>query len=148
MGMLVRLDLVLRSGVAVQLPKGMRMVVHFHFVFVPVQFFNRVPVLMERFLAWGMDMLVRVLVRVGVLVRVRMHDTIRVPVLVGVCMGMDVRVRVNVFDLFRHDFSPRSAYYLPPGCCNRAGGVPRLPCPSTAIRCSIPRGRSLPFARH
>jgi len=43
--MLVLFDLVLGSGVPVQLLNRMRMVVHFQFVFVPVQLLNRVLVL-------------------------------------------------------------------------------------------------------
>lgn len=77
----------------------------FGFVFgsgVFVQLLNRVLVLVFRFLTWGVDVRMRVLVRVGVLVGVRMLCAVCVRVLVGVDVGMHMRMRVSMFDLSRH----------------------------------------------
>ncbi len=65
---------------------------------VLVQLLNRVIVLVFRFLAWGVNVGVRVLVRVGVLVSVRMLRPVCVRVLVVVDVRMDVRVRVFVLN--------------------------------------------------
>jgi hypothetical protein len=81
------------------------MVVQFHLVLgtdVPVQFLDRVLVLVYRLLAWGVDVVVRVLMRMRVLVGVDMHHAIRVPVLVGMDVRVDVGMWVLVLDLTYH----------------------------------------------
>jgi hypothetical protein len=58
MGVFVQFDFVCRSGVSVQLPDRVRVVVQCHFVFGTdrlVQFLNRVLVFVYRLLAWGVD---------------------------------------------------------------------------------------------
>jgi hypothetical protein len=81
------------------------MVVQVQFVFGTggsVQLCNRVLVPVYRLLARGVDVVMRVLVRMGVRVGVGMHHAIGVPVLVGVYVGMYVRVRVVMLDLICH----------------------------------------------
>ncbi len=63
--MLVHLDLVFGSGVSMHLLNRLRVVVQFHFVFwidTCVQLFNRVVVLVYRLFAWGVDVVMCVLV--------------------------------------------------------------------------------------
>lgn len=67
-----------------------------------VQLFNRVLVVVCRFLAGGMNVEMRVLVRVGVLVGVGMLRPVCVRVLVGMDVRMHVNVRVSVLDLSCH----------------------------------------------
>jgi hypothetical protein len=81
------------------------MLVQFHFMLwanTCVQLFNRVLVLVDRLLAWGVDVVMCVFVRMSVLMGVGMHHAIRVPVFVGVYVCMDVCVRVVVLDLTCH----------------------------------------------
>ena len=75
-----------------------------------MQFFNRVVVLVYRLFAWGVDMVMCVLVRMGVLMGVGMHHAVRVPVLVRVDVRMDVRVRVVMLDLTCHHTLLKSGF--------------------------------------
>ena len=68
----------------------------------PVQFLDRVVVLVYRFVAWNVDMMMGVFVRMGVLVGMRMHDALQVPVLVSMDVGVGVRVRVVVLESTYH----------------------------------------------
>ena len=63
---------------------------------------NRVVVLVYRLFAWGMDVVMCVFARMGVLMGVGMHRAVCVPVLVGVYVRMDVCVRVVMLDLICH----------------------------------------------
>jgi len=55
-------------------------------------------------------MVMCVLVRMGVLMGVGMHHAVRVPVLVGMYVRMDVRMRVVVFDLICHHTLLKSGF--------------------------------------
>ena len=59
-------------------------------------------VLVYRLFAWGVDVMMCVFVRMGVLMGVGMHHAICVPVLVGVRVRVDVRVWVVMLDLTCH----------------------------------------------
>jgi hypothetical protein len=81
------------------------MLVQFGLMFgggVSVQLLNRMLVVVFRFLACGMDVVMRVFVRVGVLMSVGMLCPVSVRMLVCVDVGMDVRVRMLVLDWIRH----------------------------------------------
>jgi hypothetical protein len=65
---------------------------------VAVQLLHRVFVIVFRFLAWSMNVEMRMLVRMGVFVGVRMHCPVCMPVLVGMDMRMHMGVSVSVFD--------------------------------------------------
>lgn len=67
-----------------------------------VQLLNRVLVLVFRLLAESVNMGMRVLVRVGVLVSVRVLGPVCVGVLVGVDVRMHVRVGMIVLNLIGH----------------------------------------------
>jgi len=67
-----------------------------------VQLLNRVFVNVLRLLARGMDVRVRMFVRMGVLVGVTVDRSILVPVLVDVAVRVDVGVSVLVLDSRRH----------------------------------------------
>jgi hypothetical protein len=67
-----------------------------------VQNLDRVLVDVCRLLAWRMDLRMRMFVRVGMFVDVRMYDAVGVRMFVRVGVRMNVGVRVIVFDLIRH----------------------------------------------
>ncbi len=67
-----------------------------------MQLLDGVLVDVLRFAARSMNVGMRVLVRMGVFVGVRMHRSVGMPVLVRVDVRMDMRVGVSVFDLGRH----------------------------------------------
>ena len=71
-----------------------------------VQLLNRVLVAVFGFLAWGVNVGMRMLVRVGVLVGVRVLCPVCVRVLVGVDVCMEMRVRMAMFDWIRHGVFP------------------------------------------
>jgi hypothetical protein len=67
-----------------------------------VQLLGRMLVLVYRFLAGGVNMVMRVFVRMRMFMGVRMDHSIGVTVFMGVDVRMNVAVRVIVFDLLRH----------------------------------------------
>jgi hypothetical protein len=69
---------------------------------VSVQILFRMFVDVHRLFAWGMNVRMRMLVGVGVLVCMGMHDPIGVRMLMRVDVGMDVGVGMIVFDLLCH----------------------------------------------
>jgi hypothetical protein len=70
---------------------------------VLVQLLDRMPVLVLPLLARSMDMGMRVLVRVGVLVGMRVDGAIGMLVLMGMGVRVDMSVRVVVRHLVRHN---------------------------------------------
>jgi hypothetical protein len=70
---------------------------------VTVQLLNRVLVAVFRFLAWSVNVRMRVLVRVGVLVSMRVYYAVSMRVLVGVYVRMNVGMRVFVLEWIVHD---------------------------------------------
>ena len=81
----------------------MLMLVRFRHVFGGVvQLLHRVLMVVDRFLTLGMNMGMRVLMRMGVLVFVGVNRPVVMSMLVAVAMGVNVLVGMFMFDLGRH----------------------------------------------